>query len=270
MSRVWVSSAFDDLRPRQARFLQAAAQMGSVHVLLWADRLVKQITGAAPRFPQAERHYFVSALRSVSCVAQVQDVPGLDHLPLEIVQVGDGWAYPAEEENAARRDFCLQQGIIPYPIGENDLSSSALSLQLVPSERKKVMVTGSFDWLHTGHVRFFEEVSGFGDLIVVVGHDDNIRLLKGAGHPLFSQAERLYIVQAIRFVSQAMLSSGHGWLDAEPELERIQPDIYAVNEDGDKPEKQAYCRTHGIEYLVLKRTPKIGLSSRSSTALRGF
>jgi hypothetical protein len=35
-------------------------------------------------------------------------------------------------------------------------------------------------------------------------------------------------------------------------------DIYAVNEDGDKPEKAAFCRQHGIQYAVLRRTPNSG------------
>ena len=50
------------------------------------------------------------------------------------------------------------------------------------------------------------------------------------------------MVQAsIRYVKQALISTGHGWMDAEPEIERIKPDMYAVNEDGDKPEKRAFC-----------------------------
>jgi len=139
-----------------------------------------------------------------------------------------------------------------------------------PSSRKKVLVTGCFDWFHSGHVRFFEEVSELGDLYVVVGHDANIRLLKGEGHPMFSQEQRRYMVGSVRYVTQALISSGHGWLDAEPEIERLRPDIYAVNEDGDKPEKRRYCEDHGIEYVVLKRLPKPGLPKRQSTTLRGF
>lgn len=131
-------------------------------------------------------------------------------------------------------------------------------------------MTSCFDWFHSGHVRFFEEVSELGDLYVVVGHDANIRLLKGEGHPMFPQEQRRYMVGSIRYVTQALISSGHGWLDAEPEIERLRPDIYAVNEDGDKPEKRRYCESHGIEYVVLKRLPKPGLPKRQSTTLRGF
>jgi cytidyltransferase-like protein len=133
-----------------------------------------------------------------------------------------------------------------------------------------VIVTGCYDWLHSGHVRFFEEVSALGDLYAVVGQDANIEFLKGKGHPLFSEQERQYMVQSVRFVKQALISSGMGWLDAEPEIELIKPDIYAVNEDGDKPEKLEYCKAHGIEYRILKRLPKDGLPRRLSTELRGF
>jgi cytidyltransferase-like protein len=139
-----------------------------------------------------------------------------------------------------------------------------------PSARKKVIVTGCYDWLHSGHVRFFEEVSELGDLLVAVGNDANVRHLKGAGHPLQSQEERRYMVGAIRYVTQALVTSGHGWMDAEPEIARLKPDMYAVNEDGDVPEKRAFCDEHGLTYVVLKRTPKAGLSRRSSTDLRGF
>ena len=87
---------------------------------------------------------------------------------------------------------------------------------------------------------------------------------------MFSQEERRYLVASIKFVKQALVSSGSGWLDAEPEIKVIQPDIYAVNEDGDKPEKRAFCEKHGLEYVVLKRMPAAGLPRRESTRLRGF
>jgi cytidyltransferase-like protein len=132
------------------------------------------------------------------------------------------------------------------------------------------VVTGSFDWFHSGHVRFLEEVSAFGDLYVIVGHDANIRLLKGERHPLLPGAERRYVVGSIKFVKQALISSGEGWLDADPEIRKIKPDIYAVNEDGDQGGKREYCKKNGIEYLVFKRAPAPGMPKRSSTDLRGF
>ena len=87
---------------------------------------------------------------------------------------------------------------------------------------------------------------------------------------MFSQDERRYMVQAIRYVKAALISTRHGWMDAAPEIDRIGPDAYAVNEDGDKPEKRAFCEQHGLEYVVLKRAPREGLPRRESTVLRGF
>jgi cytidyltransferase-like protein len=142
--------------------------------------------------------------------------------------------------------------------------------QVTASGRKKVVVTGCFDWLHSGHVRFFEEVSSLGDLYVCIGHDVNVRLLKGEGHPFFSEEERRYMVQSVCTVRQALITTGQGWMDAEPEIESLRPDIYAVNEDGDREEKRAFCRERGIEYVVLTRTPKPGLPRRESSVLRGF
>ena len=151
----------------------------------------------------------------------------------------------------------------------NCVPTQSVGTRTVP-RRKKIIVTGCYDWFHSGHVRFFEEVAALGELYVCLGHDANIRFLKGEGHPLFPAEERRYMVQSIRFVYRALISSGDGWLDAEPEIQRLRPDIYAVNEDGDRPEKRAYCEAHGIEYRVLRRVPKEGLPRRQSTDLRGF
>jgi hypothetical protein len=71
-------------------------------------------------------------------------------------------------------------------------------------------------------------------------------------------------------VHQALVNSGFGWLDADPEIRRLKPDYYVVNEDGDKGGKREYCAEMGIEYVVLQRTPAPGLKARSSTDLRGF
>jgi hypothetical protein len=78
------------------------------------------------------------------------------------------------------------------------------------------------------------------------------------------------MVQAVRYVTETWVSTGTGWMDAEPEINRIRPDFYVVNEDGDKPEKRSFCQARGLEYVVLKRLPKEGLPRRESTQLRGF
>jgi cytidyltransferase-like protein len=158
-------------------------------------------------------------------------------------------------------------------VSDADLPGFAIcvpDLETAPIGRKKVIVTGCYDWFHSGHVRFFEEAAALGDLYVVLGSDRNVRFLKGEGHPLIGQEERRYVAQSVRHVTRALISTGEGWMDAEPEIAWLKPDIYVVNEDGDKPEKRAFCEQHGLEYVVLKRLPRPGLPRRQSTDLRGF
>ena len=135
------------------------------------------------------------------------------------------------------------------------------------SDRPKVLVSGCYDLLHAGHIEFFEQAARYGELHVCVGADDNIRRLKGHD-PMFTQAERLCIVQAVRYVTHARVSSGDGMLDFEPDLIEIKPDFFVVNEDGSTPEKRQLCERHGVEYVALCRVPKAGLPARSSTAVK--
>ncbi|WP_428939876.1 adenylyltransferase/cytidyltransferase family protein [Fontivita pretiosa] len=268
MKTILVSSSFDDMRFADFRFLEEAGRLGqSLHALLWSDELVQRLTGKPPKFPQAERQYLLGAIRYVGQIAVVNDLRSYPDVEAQVYAVREG------EDTPAGRQWASSNGI-EYRVIEERVLKLVPPPPAVPlnprSSRPKVVVTGCFDYFHSGHVRFFEECSELGDLYVVVGHDANIRLLKGEGHPLFPATERRYIVGSIRYVTEALISSGQGWMDAEPEFLKIRPDIYVVNEDGDRPEKRAFCQDHGIEYRVLKRLPKPGLARRSSTSLRGF
>ena len=270
---VLVTGSFDDLRLHHVRCLHAAARLGAVHVRLWSDADVRRFTGATPKFPEAERLYLVQSVRYVQAAALTTGVPDLDSLPLDDVVRPDCWVVDEASDHDRRRAACAERGIGYRVLRAADLADVPMDAgapATAQAGRRKIVVTGCYDWLHSGHVRFFEECAALGDLYVVVGHDANVRLLKGAGHPLFPQEQRRYMAQAIRFVTQALVSTGHGWLDAEPEIARIHPDCYAVNEDGDKPEKREFCARAGIEYVVLRRLPKPGLPRRESTVLRGF
>lgn len=270
MKSVVVAGSFDDLRSRDVRFLEEASKLGDLEVLLWSDEAVQTLEGRAPKFPQEERAYLLQAIRYVERVVPVTGQVERDVLP-QAGGVQPGlWVVNEASDHPRKRSFCEARGLDYRVLAEEDLAGSPSQSPDLCGTRKRVIVTGCFDWFHSGHVRFFEEVSELGDLYVVVGHDENIRLLKGEGHPMFSQDERRYMVQAIRYVKAALISTGHGWMDAAPEIDRIKPDAYAVNEDGDKPEKRAFCEQHGLEYVVLKRAPREGLPRRESTVLRGF
>jgi cytidyltransferase-like protein len=273
MKNALVVGDFDDFRLSHLRLLRAAAKIGPLHIFLRSDEAVARVTGKLPKFPEAERRYLLESIRYVHRVTLISAAEP----PIALSSVFDAssavWVVDEASHSADKLAYCRMHNLEYRVLEENDLTVClAEQSQFVDaaSARKRVIVTGCYDWFHSGHVRFFEEVAELGDLYVVVGHDANIRLLKGEGHPLFSENERRFMVQAVRFVKASLISSGDGWLDAEPEIERIKPHIYAVNEDGDRPEKRSYCESRGIEYRVLKRLPKQGLPQRQSTKLRGF
>lgn len=271
MKEVLICHSFDKLLSPHVRWLHEASRRGPVRVLLFTDEAAERWEGRRPIYPFPERKYFVGAFRYVSAIESCGSQSTEDLIRVLKERQPQMVIGHPEFQLPELPDLCRIAGI-PY---EELLPEELDGFPEVPSgpedpNRPRVIVTGCYDWLHSGHVRFFEEAASYGNLYVAVGNDRNVRALKGAGHPMFPQEERRYMVAGIRYVTQALLTSGSGWLDARPEIEQIRPDIYIVNEDGDRPEKREYCERHGIRYLVLQRKPKPGLPPRQSTILRGF
>ncbi|MGP8202044.1 MAG: adenylyltransferase/cytidyltransferase family protein [Limisphaerales bacterium] len=270
-TEIVVSSGFDDIKSNDLRFLEEAAKFGRLSVLLWTDDMIRQLTGKAPKFPLAERLYFLNAVRYVNRVLPLDDHTAADSLPAIPGLRPEIWADVETTASVARENFSGDHGIA-YRVFKAAELKGFPETPPMPSApgRKNVVATGCYDWFHSGHVRFTEEASAYGDLYLCLGNDANVRMLKGEGHPLLNQEERRYVAGSIKFVKQALITTGTGWLDADPEIRRLQPDIYIVNEDGDKGDKRQYCDKLGIEYLILNRKPAPGLPNRTSTDLRGF
>ncbi len=132
---------------------------------------------------------------------------------------------------------------------------------------KKVLVSGCFDMLHSGHVEFFREASQYGDLYVSLGSDKTIFDLKGRT-PVNSEHERTFMVKSVASVKEAFVSRGSGILDFEAEIRTLEPDYFVVNADGHTPDKRDLCQGLGVEYVILERKPFPGLEPRSTTQLR--
>lgn len=132
---------------------------------------------------------------------------------------------------------------------------------------KKVIVSGCFDLLHSGHIAFFEEASAYGDLYVALGADKTVFELKGS-LPINTEEERLFLVNSVRCVKGAFVSQGSGMLDFLEEFKQLQPDVMVVNADGHLVEKQRLCEEYGVEYVVLQREPHSSLPRRTTTTLR--
>jgi len=149
------------------------------------------------------------------------------------------------------------------------LDTKLKQLEQVSTMRKKILVSGCFDLLHSGHVEFFQQAAQLGDLYVYIGSDKNIESLKHH-KSMYSEHERLYMVKSIKGVKDAKVSQGMGRFDFLDDIKDLRPDVYFVNDDASKLEE----RTKLVEDLnickvvVAPRKPAEGLEERSSTSMK--
>ena len=93
---------------------------------------------------------------------------------------------------------------------------------------KKIMVFGAFDGLHPGHLSFFKQAKKYGDYLVVsVGRDVNVAKFKGR-KPLFSEKERLELVENLKIVDKAVLGDKKDFM---PHIVAEAPNIICLGYD---------------------------------------
>lgn len=93
--------------------------------------------------------------------------------------------------------------------------------------KKVVYCHGVFDLLHIGHIRYFNQAKGMGDMLVVTLTSDN-HVDKGPSRPAFSEtlrAEGLASLDDVDFVAI------NQWGTAEETLRLLRPDIYVKGEE---------------------------------------
>lgn len=122
--------------------------------------------------------------------------------------------------------------------------------QLRQEGKRVVFANGCFDVLHGGHVSYLQDARAQGDaLFVGVNSDASERGLKGPSRPIYTQDERLEILDAIRFVDCLVLFE-------EPMcdglLRALRPDVHAKGTDyttDTVPEKEV-ARELGIAVYI--------------------
>ena len=95
---------------------------------------------------------------------------------------------------------------------------------------QKIMVFGTFDGVHKGHLDFFRQAKRLAPgstLVVSVARDQNVRKIKGR-LPKRSESERLRGVRSASLVDKALLG---GVEDHLPHILKERPDIIALGYD---------------------------------------
>ncbi len=96
-----------------------------------------------------------------------------------------------------------------------------------------VMVSGGFDPIHIGHIRYIREAKKLGDYLVVVINNDNW-LRRKKGKEFMPEVERKEIIEAISGVDEVIISShpkNPKDMSVAKELSIIQPHIFANGGD---------------------------------------
>jgi D-beta-D-heptose 7-phosphate kinase/D-beta-D-heptose 1-phosphate adenosyltransferase len=117
-------------------------------------------------------------------------------------------------------------------------------------ERKLITVSGGFDPLHKGHLRYIKEASLLGTLVVIVNGDDFLTWKKGK--PFMGLEERMEIISGISGVDFVT-----SWDDDSRTvsgcLEILRPDVFAKGGDRsdtkDIPELKV-CNEIGCKIIV--------------------
>ncbi|MEM0448665.1 MAG: adenylyltransferase/cytidyltransferase family protein [Methanomassiliicoccales archaeon] len=114
----------------------------------------------------------------------------------------------------------------------------------------RVMATGVFDILHSGHLHYLQEAKSLGDeLYVVVATDATVRRRKH--EPITPERMRVELVQALKPVDKAILG-GEG--DMYETALKVRPDIIALGYDQafDEHQLQEELRRRGLEVRVVR------------------
>lgn len=129
--------------------------------------------------------------------------------------------------------------------------------------KKKIVVavSGGFDPIHIGHIRYFKEAKKLGDELLVILNTDDF-LIRKKGKPFMIFDERKEILEAIRWVDEVVASVDNDQTVCKS-LRYYRPDIFAKGGDrtiDNIPEKET-CNELRIKMFFGVGGPKIQSSS---------
>jgi FAD synthetase len=99
-----------------------------------------------------------------------------------------------------------------------------------PHATTRIMVFGTFDTLHPGHLDFFQQARALAEnpyLIVSIARDANVLKIKQR-LPDNPELQRLTAVKMCKLVDEAILGNQTGYLE---HIKRLRPDIIALGYD---------------------------------------
>lgn len=126
--------------------------------------------------------------------------------------------------------------------------------------KRIVLVTGCFDIVHCGHIDLFRFAKKQGDLLIVgLDNDENIRVNKGKGRPIFDFKDRAKILEemeSIDYIFEIVDKIKFGSNDADKMLNNVlkilKPNVLVCNLYADLfiERKRKICDCLGVQLMV--------------------
>ncbi|PSN96883.1 hypothetical protein B9Q06_01785 [Candidatus Marsarchaeota G2 archaeon ECH_B_2] len=129
---------------------------------------------------------------------------------------------------------------------------------------KKVVVVGTFDLIHPGHIDFLWEAKKYGRVYVILARDVNVVRAKGRP-PIVPEEQRLKVVESLKPVDYAILGDEKDFLKP---IETIGPDIILLGPDEQYPvdKLRRELQERGIRAEVIKLPQRFADYPLSSTS----
>jgi len=131
------------------------------------------------------------------------------------------------------------------------------------AKRPRVLVAGSFEFLHPGHIALLKYAWQLGSVHVVVSRDINFEKFKGR-KPIIGELDRLEVISSVKYVNSAVLGDVFDFF--KPILQ-VKPDIVLLGPDQwIEPQRlESELRSRGLtEISVLKFPERVGKWSSTS------
>ncbi|MHA1791390.1 MAG: adenylyltransferase/cytidyltransferase family protein [Promethearchaeota archaeon] len=134
----------------------------------------------------------------------------------------------------------------------------------VKNEKKKIMIAGTFDIIHPGHLYLINEASKLGEVTVIVGTDEIVTKLKGK-KPIIPEVQRVFIVNSIKGVKKAIL--GKKSTDFSTIISEVKPDLILMGPDqGPNNEKlKEIIKSTGLSIEIKRLDSRINNFPLTST-----
>jgi glycerol-3-phosphate cytidylyltransferase len=116
----------------------------------------------------------------------------------------------------------------------------------------RVVTFGTFDVLHIGHINILERSKALGSYLIVGVSSDQLNFSKKKRFPIYDQAQRIKIIQSLKFVDEVFLEESLGL--KRQYLSTYSADILVMGDDwsGKFDEFKDVCHV-----VYLQRTPSI-------------